>query len=364
MLYKPYGRTGKEVSVISFGGMRFADPQDIEGSAKVVLHAYGKGVNYFDTAPGYCADKSEEIMGAAFRQMKPGTFYSSTKCMASGGDDLRASLERSLKRMGLERITFFHIWCLVKPDQWQQRKDGGAVAALLKARDEGLVEHVVVSSHLPGEQISAVLADGCFEGVTLGYCAMNFPFREHAVNTAAAMGLGVVTMNPLGGGLIPRFPDRFDFLRGESDDSVVAAALRFNISQPAVTSALVGFTTTEHVDQACAAVDGFTPYSAEHVQAMRERIVAKFDGFCTGCGYCLPCPKNLNVPAMMDAYNHRILQGDEPKNVLNRLKWHWGLAAADAAECVACGMCETRCTQHLPIAARMKEIAELKEPTK
>jgi len=359
MWYKPYGKTGKEVSAISFGGMRFADPQDIDGSAEVVMHAYRKGVNYFDTAPGYCADKSEEIMGAAFAQMKPGTFYSSSKCMSPDGDTLRSSLERTLKRLGLERITFFHIWCLVKPEQWQQRKDGGAVKALLKAKEEGLVEHVVVSSHLPGEQLSSVLEEGCFEGVTLGYCAINFPFREHAIRTAGRLGLGVATMNPLGGGLIPQFPERFDFIKGQADKSVVAAALRFNVSQPEISTALVGFTTTDHVDQACAAVENFKPYDTEHVQAVRDRIGESFDGFCTGCGYCLPCPKGINIPAMMDAYNHRMLQGDDPKHVLNRLKWHWSESADQAAECIACGQCEARCTQHLPIADRMKEIAEI-----
>ncbi len=359
MWYKPYGKTGKEVSAVSFGGMRFADPKDIDGSAAVVLHAYRKGINYFDTAPGYCDDKSEDILGAAFRQMKPGTFYASTKCASPDGATLRESLERSLKRMGLERINFFHIWCLVKPENWQERKDGGAVAALMKAKGEGLVEYVVVSSHLPGEQLSAVLEEGCFEGVTLGYCAINFPYRQHAIDTAGRLGLGVATMNPLGGGLIPQFADRFDFLRGSGDDSVVAAALRFNVSQPEISTALVGFTTTEHVDQACAAVEGFTPHDAAHIQAVRDRIVAEFDGFCTGCGYCLPCPEGINIPAMMDAYNHQILQGDEPKHMLNRLKWHWGTPPAQAAECVACGICEARCTQHLPIAARMKEIVEI-----
>lgn len=360
MWCKPYGKTGKDVSVIGFGGMRFANPDDIDAAAEVVVHAYNKGVNYFDTAPLYCNEKSEEIFGAAFKQMKPGTFYCSTKCMAADGDEFRASLERSLERMGLDRLTFMHIWCLVKPEQWHERKAGGAVEALLKAKAEGLVEHAVVSSHLPGEKLSAVLAEGFFEGVTLGYCAINFPFREHAIKTAGRLGMGVVTMNPLGGGLIPQCADRFDFIRGEGDESVVAAALRFNVSQPEINTALVGFTTKQHVDEACAAVDDFTPYSAEHVQTMRNRIVTEFNGFCTGCGYCLPCPKGVNIPAIMDAYNHRILKGDDPKHAVNRLKWHWNLDPADAAECVACGMCENRCTQHLPIARRMEEIAELK----
>jgi len=359
MWTKPYGQTGKQVSVISFGGMRFANPTDIDANAEVVRHAYRRGVNYFDTAPGYCQDRSEDILGAAFGDMAPGTFYASSKCMAADGAAFRKSLEKSLQRLGLERIHFFHIWCLVKPEQWRQRQEGGAVAAALKAKEEGLVEHVVVSSHLPGEELANVLREGPFEGVTLGYCAVNFPYREKAIELAGEMGLGVATMNPLGGGLIPGHAESFSFVRGDGDPSVVAAALRFNVSHPAVTTALVGFTTKEHVDEACAAVEGFTPYDEAHVAAMRDRILDSFDGFCTGCGYCLPCPEGLDVPRFMDAYNHRLLEGDDPKHVVNRLKWHWGLEPDLAADCVACGQCEQRCTQHLMISQRMAEIAEI-----
>ncbi len=78
MLYKPYGKTGKEISVISFGGMRFADNDDIETNAELVQYACSKGINYFDTAPGYCEDKSEIAFGEAFKNMDRDSFYVST----------------------------------------------------------------------------------------------------------------------------------------------------------------------------------------------------------------------------------------------------------------------------------------------
>jgi len=358
MLLKEYGRTGKKISAVSCGGMRFANPEDIDAAAEVVMHAYNKGITYFDTAPGYCKDKSEEIMGAAIRQMKPGTFYVSTKCTASDGDDLRKSLEKSLQRLGVEKIDFFHIWCIVKPEQWPQRKEGGAVVAAQKAKDEGLIDHLVVSSHMTGAQIQSMLDEGIFEGVTLGYCAINFPFRQQAIDAAGAAGLGVVTMNPLGGGVIPDNPDRFDFIRAEDDPDVVAAAIRFNVSQPAITSALVGFTTAEHVDQAVAAVEDFHPYPIEHIEAMKDHITSSFEGLCTGCGYCLPCPQGLEIPKLMDCYNMKILTDDD-QQVLGRLRWHWGVPGDTAAGCSACGACETACTQQLPIIERMESIAKI-----
>ena len=358
MWCKPYGKTGKEISVIGFGGMRFANPEDIDANAEIVLYAHEKGINYFDTAPNYCKDKSEDIVGAAITQMKRDEFHVSTKCMSADGGEFRAGLEKSLERLHVNQIDFFHLWCITSPDVWQQRIKGGAVDAAVKAKQEGLVGHIVVSTHMQGDDIRAMLAEGPFEGVTLGYCAINFPYRQSALDAAAETGLGVVTMNPLGGGLIPQNPERLGFLCGPDDDSVVAAALRFNVSQPAVTSALVGFTTKEHVDEACAAVEDFKPHGPEHIASLCEKITDSFDGMCTGCGYCLPCPEDVPIPQMMDSYNQKILSGDRMDPIIPRLKWHWNVPADSAEACSLCGACEEKCTQHLPIRQRLSEIAD------
>lgn len=358
MWRKTYGRTGKKISVVSFGGMRFDKPENIDANAEVVLYAHGKGINYFDTAPGYDAGKSEQIFGAAFRQMPRESFYCSTKSSKADGDALRADLETSLRRMNVEKIDFFHIWCIVRDKQWPERKVGGAVAAVLKAKEEGLIGHVVASLHLSGRKICKILCEGLLEGITVGYNVLNFPFRGEALECAAEMDMGVVTMNPLGGGLIPDNAERLDFLRGPDDRSVVEAAIRFNVSHPAITSALVGFTTKQQIDEAVAAVENFQPYDAEHVENIKSRIGEGFDDLCTQCGYCLPCPEGVEIPKLMEAYNHKILgRGDQ--DIVNRLKWHWGLPPEDAGACVECGQCEDKCTQHLPIIERLKHIAGL-----
>ena len=360
MLYKTYGRTGKTVSAISFGGMRFRNPEDIDGNAALVTYAHEQGINYFDTAPGYCADKSEDIVGAALRQLPRRSFYIATKCGQPQGDDVRASIERSLERLGVDTIDFFHIWCVRTPEGYEERKRGGAVDAALRAREEGLVQHVVVSTHMRGDEIADMVADGIFEGVTLGYNAINFPFRSRGVEACGDAGVGVVTMNPLGGGLIPRHADRFDFIRGEQDPDVVTAAMRFNVSNPAITSALVGFGSREEIDAAVEAVTGFEPYPPDHLTRLREHIEENFNDLCTGCGYCMPCEHGVEIAKLMDAYNHRMLNGND-RSVINRLKYHWGLEPADAEACVSCGACEELCTQGLPIVQRLQELSELAE---
>jgi predicted aldo/keto reductase-like oxidoreductase len=358
MWTKPYGQTGASISVIGFGGMRFARPADLDGSAALVRHAHARGINYFDTAPFYCDDKSEEILGRAFRTLPRDSFFVSTKSFAAGGDELRASLEKSLRRLQVDRIDFFHIWCLLRPGELEERIRKGAIAAAQRAQREGLIKHLVVSSHLGGEDNATVLDSGLFAGITIGYNALNFPFRARTLEAAARHNVGVVTMNPLGGGLIPRNAARLSFLKGPQDRDVVQAAIRFNVSQPAITAALVGFSSEQEVDEAVAAVDGFEPYPAAHIEQVKANIGAGFEGFCTGCGYCMPCPADLQIPKLMDAFNAKILDGNDSA-IQDRLKWHWGLAPDAAAACVECGDCENACTQHLPIRERLKMIAAL-----
>lgn len=358
MWKKPYGKTGKSLSAIGFGGMRFADPRNREACVETLHHAHAKGINYFDTAPYYCDDLSEELFGAALPLLPRDSYYVSTKCSEASGDKLRASLERSLKRLGTGYIDFFHIWCLLRPEQLEERTRGGAIAAALRAKEEGLIKHLVVSSHLDGAQVSDVIATGLFEGVTIGYNALNFPYRAKALEAAAAHQVGVATMNPLGGGMIPRNAERLSFLKGPTDKDVVQAALRFNVSQPAITCALVGFSSKDEVDQAVAAVENFSPYPPEHLEKVKAHLSTSFNGFCTGCGYCIPCPASIEIPKLMDVYNQKILKGRDDA-MLDRLKWHWSLPPDVAAECLKCGECESACTQHLPIIERLEAIAAL-----
>ena len=356
MIYKTYGKTGKQVSALGFGGMRFGDPQNLQKSADLVLYAHSKGINYFDTAPVYCNDQSEGVMGEALSQLPRDSYAVSSKCSRHSASELRESLERSLERLQVESIDFFHIWCLMNPDDWQKRLQGGAVEAAVRAREEGLIRHLVCSSHMQGNEISAVLDEDLFEGVLLGYNVLNFPYRSAAVELAGAKGLGVITMNPLGGGLIPQNPERFAFLAENTEGGVIEGALRFNVSHPHITTTLVGFSNTDQVDQACAAMENFSPDSPQWQAHLKQEIESSFNGLCTGCGYCLPCPVDIPIPKYLDAYNQILLNHGNHQTALKRLKLHWNLTGEKAGDCTRCGLCEERCTQHLPIRQRLAEI--------
>jgi predicted aldo/keto reductase-like oxidoreductase len=357
MIYRPFAQSTTELSIISFGGMRFPDPINLDASAELVRYAWQQGINYFDTAPLYCGKRSEAIFGHALKDLPRDSFLIGTKCSRPSASELRRSLEQSLKLLQLDSIDFFYIWYLLDRDDWHRRLDQGAVTAALAAKEEGLIKNLVCSSHMNGDDLAEVLATGYFSGVLLGYNAINFPYRQAAVEQAGDQGLGVITMNPLGGGLIPRNPQHFSFLKNRPEESIVSAALRFNLSHPSITSALVGFTSTIEVDEAVAAIEDFHPYSAAERSHLEGHLHETFSDLCTGCGYCLPCPVDIPIPKFLDAYNQLILSHGDDTNVTDRFRLHWNIDRRLAANCTQCEACEARCTQHLPIIQRLRELA-------
>ncbi len=358
MLYRTYGKTGEKVSVLGFGGMRFADIENREANVRSMVAAAEGGVNYFDTAPDYFGVKSEETFGdglAELRRIGKGYFLS-TKTFKSRPSDIRREIESQLKRMRVDHIDFDHVWCITNLDNWKERQREGVLDEFRKLKAEGLIKHICVSSHLIGDEIKELLMQGVFEGVTFGYSAYNFKTREAAFDAIREKGLGAVVMNPLGGGIIPQHPELFGFLKHDQSEGVVAAALRFLWDHEDISTTLVGFGTEAEVKEALSAVDGYTPRGAAALAAMKDKAAASFEGICTGCGYCDDCPQGIPIPRLMDAYNQKILTKKEDA-IANRLKWHWNIQASRAAECTECGQCEGECTQHLPIMERLKEIA-------
>jgi predicted aldo/keto reductase-like oxidoreductase len=101
--------------------------------------------------------------------------------------------------------------------------------------------------------------------------------------------------------------------------------------------------------------DSLAACAATRQRELEGHLNAALDTLCTGCQYCLPCPEEIAIPKYLLSYNERIF--GQPADALNMMKWHWGgLGADQAARCVECGGCESRCTQHLPIISRLKEI--------
>lgn len=361
MIYRQYGKTEDFVSAIGFGGMRFDEQMSPEDAASMVKFAYDSGINYFDTAPMYCRDMSEKYYGMAFKEMKKTRdskpFYVSTKTRDFLADKIRKSVERSLKRFDLEYIDFLHVWCVMNPEDYRWRVCMGALKTLEKLKEEHLIRHICVSTHMNGEDIGKMLESYPFDGVLLGYSAMNFAYREKALDVAKRLNDGVAIMNPLGGGLIPRNPDKFAFVKTQENESVVEGALRFLLDDNRITLMLVGFSSIEHIKEALSAVNGYHPLTEQDHKKIRQNLKETFNSLCTCCRYCDHCPQKIAIPKFMDAYNQYLLT-TQKKYMIERLTWHWGnfKDALKLNTCLHCGLCEKSCTQHLPIMERLQEL--------
>jgi predicted aldo/keto reductase-like oxidoreductase len=358
MIYRDYGKTGKKVSLLGFGGMRFGHIDDTDECARMMVKAAEGGVTYFDTAPDYFGIKSEIAFGKGLAELRRRKlpYYIATKTFKTTDANIRKEIEAQLKRLDVPSIDFYHVWCITNLDNWASRKRDGILDTFRKLKEEGLIKHICVSSHLIQDEIETLLMEGVFEGVLFGYSAYNFKTRERAFNAIRAKQLGAVVMNPLGGGIIPEHPELFGWIQRPGENAV-EGGLRFLWDHTDISVTLVGFRSEQDVADALKAMENYTPRSEAELEQVKSLAENSFEGICTGCAYCDDCPQGIPIPRYMDAYNQKLLKPEGETAMKERLSLHWTISPQDAGKCVACGQCESACTQHIPIIERLKYIA-------
>ncbi len=366
MQYRVLGQTGLRVSALGFGTMRFqmtGGHVDQELAVACLHRAMDLGVNYFDSAVGYCNAESEQTLGQALVGRREGmvisTKYPCWPPYTMKADECRAVLEQSLSRLGLDAIDVYHLHSLSWETAQQVLAPGGAMEAARQAKAEGLVKHLAFSFHdTPQRLIDTIDAAGDFEVVTCQYNLLDRA-NEESLAYAHAQGLGVVIMGPLAGGRLGFSSEQVQNMLPGQVQSTPEIALRFVLSNPNVSVALSGMNTLAMVEENAAAASREQALS----EAERAQVVAALeqnrrlsDLYCTGCGYCLPCPNGVNIPrnfALMNlhrvwgltqhAREHYAHLGPAEENNLN------------AAACVECGQCEPKCPQHIAIIEQLKE---------
>lgn len=373
MQYSKFGKTGLEMSRLGFGCMRFPFTEtdgkkvfDEEESIRMIHKAIELGVNYFDTAPYYCDGESEVILGKALKGHRDKVYLSTKNPIENdSGDDYERRLELSLKKLDTDHIDFYHFWGITL-DTFVNKicVPDGPMERAKKLKEQGVIKHISFSFHDdPGNVIEIIKrGEGVFSSVLCQYNLLDRSL-EKDIAFAAQNNLGVVIMGPVGGGRLGAPTEVIQSLMPEKSLSSAEISLRYVLTNSNVNIALSGMSSIAMVEENCKIASNMSPLSQEDtdriaVMMKQNEQLAKL--YCTGCNYCMPCPKGINIPELFKMMNyHRVYKVTEYAKqqyaAIGTVDW---MQYENAAACVDCGLCEQKCPQKLEIRKQLKETHE------
>lgn len=354
-------RSGLKVAPVSIGAMRL--PGDALDAVELIRLAIDSGMRYIDTSRGY--NESEFILGRALKKGYRERVLLSSKCSPwikkisdtdnGSADSVRRRIDETLLRLDTDYLDFYQVWNVNSPDAWSTAtRKGGMVDGILKAVDEGLVRHIGFTSHEKPELLVKYLdeADWC-EVLLVTY---NLLCKDYTAVLEAAhrKGIGTAVMNPVGGGkFADPNPVTDRLVREVGAHSLPDLAIRYVLANPDVDTMLCGMSKTADVEHSIDSAhrQPLTPEQIRHVDHFFQALSKEQVKYCTGCGYCKPCPAGVEIPQIMGlVYDDRFLGF---KNNTRRVWKGWMRNTTKAEMCKKCGLCETKCTQGLKI---VKEI--------
>ena len=356
MQYTQQGKNGPRISRLSMGCGRL--PTDDAESTELIHRAIAAGINFFETATFYCNNLCLEKTGLGIKghrdkvmlQIKIGTEPDST------ADSFRREMESQFGRLGVDRAEFFQFGWL----SWERLpvvlKRGGPLEGVRRFQDEGLVQHIGFTGHDTPENFIRILETGLFESMTVSYNLLSRAY-EKTIARANELGVGVVVMNPVGGGMLGAPSETLRRLIPDGAATTAAAALRFVLATPGVTTACSGMSTIAQLEENVATVDDTRPLAEDELAGIRkilDEYKALGQSFCTGCKYCMPCPHGVDIPANFNLHNYCTVYGFED---WARAQYEGMKAECRADKCTECAECEPKCPQKIPIRAQLKQVS-------
>jgi predicted aldo/keto reductase-like oxidoreductase len=377
MQYRIDTKTGNSLSVLGFGCMRF--PQslgsiDQRKAEALVLTAIGRGVNYFDTA--YLYPGSEETVGniLAHHRLRD-KVYLATKLpllICRGHGDFDKFFHKSRERLKTDHIDYYLMHMITDFSQWEQCKKWGIREWIAEKKAAGQIKQIGFSFHGSLQEFLKVLADYDWELCQLQYNYSDENFQAGITGVrAAAQRMPVIIMEPLlGGKLANGLPQEAVDLFKKANPAVSPAAwaLRWLWDQPEPTVVLSGMSSLKQLEENLALADDALVgmlHKAEHetVRRVRACFNEAYKIKCTGCNYCMPCPRGVNIPGSFAAYNTSYTLGF----ILGMQQYITSTApssekVSSPCLCVRCGACEHHCPQALPIIHNLMLVRKRMEP--
>jgi len=339
MQYRKLGNTGMEVSVIGLGCAQLGS-SSTDYAVSLVRRALDLGINYLDTARSY---RDAEIkIGLALEGQRDRALIS-TKTGAKTRDEAWKQLEESLQRLKTDHLDNWHMHGLNGGDDLDSRfGPGGALQALIEAREQGITRHIGASSHHADVLVEA-LQRFDLEVILVPMNIVERAPLSELIPLCQRRGVGISIMKPLGTGLLP-----------------APLALKWLANQP-IHTAVPGTTTLEELEQN-AAVGNLDrlELTDDEVRQVAEARAALEHVRCRVCHLCDPeCPQGIHIGGILGTdvmYDHYRTMGPEAfaafswsREALERDLPERERTIAAIRSCTRCGVCEERCPYGLPI---------------
>jgi uncharacterized protein len=359
MQYRPLGKTGLQVSALAMGCMRLPE-NDPDLAAQVVDQAIAAGVNYFETTRGYINGKCQHLTGPGLKGRSRGLIVSGKTGVGADTteENYRKEMDLQMQILGVDYLEFYQVGWFAYDLLPILTKKGGALDALNKARDEGIIGHIGFTGHDKAENFTKVIETGIFDSFTIPYNVLGRHYTS-TIKRAGELGIGVIAMCPVAGGMLASPAPQLQELIPGGATTTAAAALQFVLANPDVSCACSGMNTLEMLKENVQTVNAFHGASEEDFARM-DKILDEFraigDKFCTGCRYCMDCPQGVDIPRNFNLYNHAKVYG---LTEWARHEYSVMDGATRAESCIRCGQCEPKCPNNLPIMDQLEQVKNL-----
>ena len=360
----------KKLGLLSVGCMRF---DGREAAAELIPHCAENGAVYLDTSPMYSykseTENNETWVGGAIKGIRDKVILSAKCSPGNGGDGIgdfdkklgfsvqtsdqvRSVIEQSLKRLEVDYFDAYQLWTVSDLPVYKSAfKKGGWLEGVMKAKEEGLFKHLGLTTHAGNDFIKMVVDEGIFEMITAPFHIMDNS-RLEGFLYAMSKNVAAIAMNPLAGGMLAD-ADRQTAakLSDKNISSSVDLALRY-INAYGIT-ALAGMSNLKQAELNTGILQK-PVLTAEQAESFRTRFLKMIDAAqfkCTSCGYCMPCPQDIDIPEIFKAWNQvNVLGISEASETLKEL-------SVKIKDCTKCGSCEEKCPNQLDIIKMLDVIS-------
>lgn len=372
------GKHGERISLLGYGCMRFTRSGggiDLDKAEREVMEAVHSGVNYLDTA--YIYPGSEAAVGEILRRNRcRDRVYLATKLpqyLVRSRKAMDRYFDEERKRLGTDSVDFYLMHMLSDVSAWEKLRSYGAEEWIAEKKATGQIRNIGFSFHGGTEAFLKVLNayDWDFCQIQYNYMDETTQAGRRGLEAAAAAGIPVIIMEPLRGGrLAGRLPQGAQALleREGRGRSAAEWGLRWLWDQPGVTCVLSGMNSLEMVRENCRIASEvrageFTGEDRALIAGLKREISGVQKVGCTGCGYCQPCPRGVDIPGVFRCWNEIGVdgKGKARREYMQTTAMRW--PSSGVRHCIGCGKCEQHCPQHLPVRQALKQAAaELETP--